>query len=276
VPTISVITAAYAPSAHYIAETIASVAAQELPQGWSLQWVVQEDGVTPVLEKHFAGIPYVSYEASGQQLGIAATRNLALSRVTGSLVRVLDSDDVLLPNALATIVPRFEQNPIHWAVGQADDLMADGTRVPWKSDLPFGIVSAGAVNRWAAAHGGNWPIHCAGLTMRTDSLRAIGGLAGTPNDEDTVMFAALSEVTTGYNDEAVVWLYRQHPAQVTRTTTWRQQSEASRRIALQRLRAVQSVGLAFSAESGQGFRDTAAEVIHVGPAQKDHDKGEYL
>jgi hypothetical protein len=78
--------------------------------------------------------------------------------------------------------------------------------------LPFGRVSAGVANAWAARHGGNWSIHCADLMYRTASVRALGGWAGTPSDDDIVMFAALSEVTDGWFDEALTWLYRQHPS----------------------------------------------------------------
>ncbi len=47
-PTISVITAAYAPTtADYIGDTARSIAEQHLPRGWSLEWVVQEDGDHP-------------------------------------------------------------------------------------------------------------------------------------------------------------------------------------------------------------------------------------
>lgn len=50
---------------------------------------------------------------------------------------------------------------------------------------------------------GNWPIHCAGLMMRTATLRALGGWAATPADDDLAMFAALSKVVDGYNDPAL-------------------------------------------------------------------------
>ena len=47
---ISIITAAYAPLADYFTETIESVVSQELPRGWDLEWLVQEDGETPGLQ----------------------------------------------------------------------------------------------------------------------------------------------------------------------------------------------------------------------------------
>ena len=157
-PTVSILTAAYAPSATYLPATAASVRDQHLPAGWDLEWVIQEDGTSPSLACLFNNQPHVRYAANGAQLGIAVTRNLALSRVAGDLVQILDHDDVLLPDAIALLVDAFESHPIHWAVGAADDLMEDDTRQAWDSALPFGLLPAGTVNQWAEEHGGNWPV----------------------------------------------------------------------------------------------------------------------
>ncbi len=202
-PLISILTSEYAPTATYANETIASVAAQELPAGWKLEWVVQEDGVSPELRETYESISYVHYESNDAQLGLAATRNLALGRVSGDLIQCLDHDDVLLPGAVATLIEAFEEQPIHWAIGQADDLLPDGTRVPFESALPPGLVPAGAANDWAIDHGANWPIHSAGLMIRTSTLRAIGGWPGLPIDDDVTMFAGLSELTASGRDMAV-------------------------------------------------------------------------
>lgn len=269
-PTLSIITAAYAPGAAYLRETIAGVEQQELPAGWELEWVVQEDGAAPCLAHEFANVEFVSYEANGVQLGAAAARNLALSRASGDLIQVLDSDDVLLPGALAKLIPVFDDNRIHWAVGQADDLMPDGSRVPWDSALDYGTVPAGNVNRWAESHGGNWPIHCAGLMLRALSLRAIGGWVGLPGDEDIAMFAALSEIADGCNVDTVTWLYRQHPQQITRSGTTRHLSKDCRRLALQRAKAVRLTGLNFAGQGNCGFVPNA-HLVDIGPALKEEN-----
>jgi glycosyltransferase involved in cell wall biosynthesis len=265
-PLISIVTAAHVPAAAYLAETIDSVRGLVAVPGWELEWVVQEDGARPGLADRFKGVDEVQYEANRAQFGIAATRNLALSRASGSLVRVLDADDVLLPNALTAVVPHFRDSRIHWAVGQADDLMPDGERRPWEPALPYGVLPAGQVNRWAQAHGGNWPIHCAGLTMRTGSVRALGGWAGLPADEDIVLFAALCEIADGYHDPAVTWLYRQHPGQVTRTGGWRAYSATGRTTALRRARAIRRLGMTFA---GSAAVDAPDVEISVGPSVKE-------
>jgi glycosyltransferase involved in cell wall biosynthesis len=275
-PMVSIITAAYAPSAAFLAETIASVASQELPPGWNIEWIVQEDGDSPSLSHHFDSIPYAKYAANGSQLGISGTRNLALDRASGGLLRILDCDDLLLPGALSSLIPYFEERNVHWAVGQADDLMSDGSRVAWDPLIPTGMVKAGAVNDYAISNGGNWPIHCAGLMARTDTVRAVGGYADAPTDEDIVMFAALSEMCDGYNEPSTTWLYRQHENQATRTDAWRERSAIGRRIALHRVQAVRGLRMILSAERLPSLDEAGGSSVTVGPAQKDRGVDEYL
>src|SRR5262249_2657359 len=143
-PLISIITAVHSPIAAYLSEAAAGVAAQRLPEGWELEWLVQEDGSDPV-GRGFG--PGAAYQAGGAALGTATTRSLALSRARGSLVAVLDHDDVLLPSGLATLIAAFGAHPgIGWAVGQADDLI-DGRRVPFTLRYPCGLVPAGQVGK---------------------------------------------------------------------------------------------------------------------------------
>ncbi|QQQ78249.1 glycosyltransferase [Saccharothrix sp. 6-C] len=259
-PTVSVITAAYGPSAHHLAETARGVRAQQLPPGWSLEWVVQEDGERPVLADALGA--QAEYGHNGTRLGIAATRNLALARASGALVQNLDHDDVLLPHALATLIRRFEEHPIHWAVGAADDLLEDGARRSWDSAMPFGLLPAGDVNRWAERHGGNWPVHGGGLMMRADTLRAIGGWTGIPVDDDLAALVAVSELADGWNDPTVTWLYRKHPAQTTRNSHYPGLEDTGRRIALQRAKALRNAGLALTAPPSF---DGGGTDVRVGP-----------
>jgi glycosyltransferase involved in cell wall biosynthesis len=70
------------------------------------------DGENPALSDQMTAIDIVKYQASNARLGISSTRNLALSRASGSLVQTLDHDDILLPNALEALIPRFTEYPI--------------------------------------------------------------------------------------------------------------------------------------------------------------------
>jgi glycosyltransferase involved in cell wall biosynthesis len=268
---ISIITAAYAPLADYFSETIDSVRAQRLPDGWELEWLIQEDGEVPGLEARVAGIPGIKYAPNKAHTGIAATRNLALTRASGDVVQVLDHDDVLLPGAFEKLLPYFDDTSVNWVVGQADDYLSDGTRRTYESALPFGHVAAGVVNTWAMEHDGNWPIHCAGLLMRTQLVRALGGWGGTPVDDDIIMFSALSECADGYNSPETTWLYRIHDRQTHKSAQWRERSSDGRRIALQRIEAIRSVGLKVMGDPSSAPPPAS---VRVGPAAKDGSDGQ--
>lgn len=267
-PLLSIITPEHAPTAKYTNETIAGVAGQSLPGEWELEWIVQEDGDNPQLQPLYEEVDLVSYDANNAQQGVAMTRNMALARATGEFVQVLDHDDVLLPGALSTLIEAFEEDGIHWAVGQADDLLPNGVRRPFDSALPHGLVKAGEANNWAALNHGNWPIHCAGLMMRSDTLRAIGGYPAIPADDDIAMFAALSELTDGYNFSETTWLYRISPNSLSRTETFRSHSVEGRTYALERAVAIRALRLEQEdADFFSGDREDQL-VVNVGPAIK--------
>lgn len=264
-PLLSVLTAVHLAGSGFLAETRASVLSLQLPPDWDLEWVVQEDGpASGEIGEALSGDDRIKHAANGTSLGAATTRNLALARVSGALVQNLDADDLLLPGSAATLITALTaQVSAHWAVGQADDLLPDGSRKSFPPDLPFGLVPAGQANDWAAQHGGNWPIHCAGVMYRTASVRALGGWVAVPFDEDLIMFAALSEVTDGWFDESLTWLYRQHDAQLVRSEKNEAWSETGRRIAMQRARAVELAALSLS---GRGV--DAASAVDIAPSRK--------
>lgn len=259
-PTLSVITAVHQSGADFLGDTIEHLAQQELPAGWELEWLVQEDGTEPKLRHHFDGVPAVAYDANHGQYGPALTRNIALTRATGELTGVLDQDDLLLPGALTRLIGHFDDPRITWAAGQADDLLPDGTRQAYASALPSGVLEPGFVNDWAAEHGGVWPIQLAGLMARTQALRAVGGWGTGPGHEDNTMFVALSEYAAGYNNPSVLWLYRQHDAQMTQHSGPYRRGDG-KLMALQRLHA-------FRHPTAPPLRAEDVSFLEAAPGQK--------
>ncbi len=242
-PLLSVLTAAHAGRAELLTEAGNSVAAQQLPPGWELEWIVQEDGVAPELERVVKQFPFARHAANQEQLGIAMTRNVALSRVDGSLAHVLDSDDLLLPGALAVALAAFEAHPeVHWVAAQADDLLPDGTRRSFALEWPAGLVAPGAFGSYVEERG-ELPVHCAGLTLRPGIVRAVGGWTANPRSEDTAMMVAVSELTPGYITPEVTWLHRWHDTQSTSDGAWRSLRAESALMVRQRAAALKSFQL---------------------------------
>lgn len=244
-PLVSVLTAALADRAGLLPATGESLAAQRLPAGWELEWIIEEDGPEPALAPVAAGFPVASHRALGVRMGVASTRNLALARARGELVHVLDSDDLLVPGGLATVIDAFERHPdIGWVAGQADNLLPDGQRVGFEPISPTGRVEAGAVNDYVLEHG-RGPFHPAGLTLRTDLARAVGGWAALPRAEDMALVVAAAEAAAGYHTPEVTWLYRQHPGQMTRADDWPDLDPACWQAIRQRIESMRRWGKGF-------------------------------
>ena len=242
-PVLSVLTAAIANREEFLLEAGESLLAQRLPEGWRIQWVVQEDGATPGLADLAGKFPIADYAANGEQLGIATTRNIGLTRVTGDLVHVLDCDDLVLPDGLAAAITAFMAHPdVHWVAGQADDLWPDGMRVSFPPVLPPGPLAAGVVSA-LLTEDQPLPIHPAGLTMRTATVRALGGWTASPRGEDNALLAAIAELTPGYLTRDVTWLYRKHVGQTTGLPSFPVLEPVGWAVVRQRVAAVRAIGL---------------------------------
>jgi len=242
-PLLSVLTAAIGERVKLTQEAGESLAAQELPDGWDLEWVVQEDGPDPRLEDVVGRFPFARYEANGERLGIPTTRNIALSRVRGELVHPLDCDDLVLPSGLAVAVEAFTAHPrIHWVANQADDLLPDGTRVPFPLPIPSGPVAPGVISARIGA-GETCNIHPAGVTMRVATVRALGGWVANPRGEDDALILAVTELAPGYLTEEATWLYRKHDGQTMRQPWYPDFTATAMRVVAQRLAALREIGL---------------------------------
>lgn len=242
-PRLSVLTAVYGVPA-YFHELADSVLSQDLPDGWDLEWLIQEDGpATDQVTALAARDERCRTGANGVHRGTAATRNAALARAGGEYVRTVDQDDLLLPGSLADGVNVLRRRPsVHWVAAQADDLTAQGRR-PHPSSLPAGVIAPGTLGDHLLAHA-TVPVHGAGLTVRTVTLRALGGWAGVPRSDDVSVLIALSELTEGYLSPEVTWLYRRHPGQTINAGWWQDLAETSRQHVTQRLLALRALGLA--------------------------------
>ncbi|MGH3852424.1 MAG: glycosyltransferase family 2 protein [Pseudonocardiaceae bacterium] len=252
---LSLITAVHKGRDRHLAETAKSLLKQSLPAGWDFEWLVQEDGgdsgLEDVVEKFAVGDERVRYAANGAALGPGGTRTLALLRARGELIRTLDSDDLLLPGGLSIQIATFSaHSDIQWSVTRLDELMPNKNRVPYLSTLDFGLVPPGLLNENMASHG-RCPVHCAGLMMRADAVRAFGGWMGLPAGEDIGLLAGISEIFYGWHDPAITWLYRRHHEQITESFSrqfWRTLGET---VGAQRSAAIKRLGLTVGASGSK-------------------------
>ncbi len=234
---VSVITPVHAPSVEYLTGAYDSLVKQDMPDGWDWQWLVQEDGRTGALNGVMPDDPRISI-GGGRPGGPGVARTLALSRIAGALVKVLDADDQLTAGALARDIAAFETHPhIGWTTSRVLDLMPDGSTVGWDKDPDGGLIGRGAVLAFWQANGYRAQVHPATLCIRRDLLLALGGWMALPASEDTGLLLAASAVSEGYFTREHGLLYRKWPGQVTSQAAHREPIEYEGRMKIIEARA---------------------------------------
>lgn len=231
-PLVSIITPAYAPDADHLTAAYESVASQELPAGWELEWLVQEDGATGAARTILATDDRIRH-GENRHLGVAMTRNLALALARGWLVKNLDADDVLQPGVLARDIDCLtSEHGVQWSTSRVLDLMPDGTLVGFDNDPEPGRIAAGSVVEHWRQHSYRLPVHPTTVCMRRDLAVAMGGWMAVPGSEDTGLLVAASTVADGWFHSEVGLHYRKHPGQQTATATHTEMSEWHARMSL--------------------------------------------
>lgn len=218
---ISVITPVYRGQADWLDQAYQSLRDQDLPAEWEWEWLVQADGENEQLPLPAEALADIRVKtASGPKGGPAIARNLALARSTGSLIAVLDADDVLTPGALARSIEILTRYPdIGWTACRALDLMPDGTLVSHLSEPGQGLLSRGQIfSRWYDAYY-ELPVHPATICIRREWLLAVGGWMAMPAAEDAGMLLAVQAMVPGWYIPEVGLHYRKHPDQITNSLT---------------------------------------------------------
>jgi glycosyltransferase involved in cell wall biosynthesis len=123
---VSVITAAHVVTVPYLLEAYESLVVQELPAGWSWEWLLQEDGQTGAVAAVIPDDPRISV-GSARPGGPGVTRTMAMARAQGELVRNLDADDKLLPGAIARDIKVLTEHPtVGWMTSRLLNWLPDG------------------------------------------------------------------------------------------------------------------------------------------------------
>lgn len=194
-PTISIVTAVIDGRHQYLQDAYRSIIKQDLPDGWDWQWVIQEDGTTGRPLAVLPTDPRIS-TGTGKRGGAAVARTVALSRVTGVLLRQLDADDELPVGALKRDILTLQQHPdIAWCVSPALDLLPDGSLRPGPRDPAPGPVPPGLFANGEQA--GVLQVVGGTLCTYTELVRALGGWLALPAEEDVALLLAAEAVAPG-------------------------------------------------------------------------------
>ncbi|MFD5565883.1 glycosyltransferase family 2 protein [Kitasatospora griseola] len=240
---ISVVTPVYEGGHQFLGEAYQSLLAQELPDGWNWEWIVQEDGQTGVPGRMLpADDSRVSYN-TGRRGGAAMARTMALARVTGPMVRALDADDLLPEGALRRGIEALLAHPtVGWAVSPAVDLLPDGTLRSSSLDPEAGPLAPGLIADSYRAD--RYAVMGTTLTVYTELLHAVGGWPAVPASEDAALLLLLEAVAPGWMIAEPGEIYRKHNGQVTaQPAHWEQaERDALSTVLLTRLDALRRTG----------------------------------
>ncbi|HEU5426433.1 MAG TPA: glycosyltransferase family A protein [Actinocrinis sp.] len=220
---LSIVTPILDPRPDYLAQAYESLASQEMPSGWEWEWVVQEDGRTGGVARLLPPDPRVRVGTGRPHGGVGQTRNMALARSRGELVKAFDGDDVMGEGVLERDIRVLSDSGdggdggdgVQWATSRALDLLPDGSTVASEHDPEPGRLEPGSVADYWRSHGYRLPVHGVTLCMRRSLLVALGGWMGVPGSDDTGLLIAASVVSPGYFHDEVGLYYRKWPGQVT-------------------------------------------------------------
>lgn len=229
---ISVVTAAYAPVPEYLTAAYRSLRDQQLPAGWEWQWVVQQDGHSGDVARILPDDQRISL-GTGRRAGAAVTRTMCLSRAAGELIKVLDSDDQLLPGTLAReIAVHTTLAEIGWTTACVLDLLPDGSTAGFDLNPPEGSIERGEVLDHWQSHGYRAQVHPATLCIRRELVFALGGWMALPASGDTGLLLAASALAAGYFIAEPGLLYRKWPGQMTSQSEHTDATERPARMAV--------------------------------------------
>lgn len=241
----TVITAVYDGGETYLEDLAEGMfrQADQMPSGWSLEWLVQEDGTTG---RPLRNIPDASWIRPGQARagGAAVARTMAMSRASGEIIRTVDADDLLTDGALDRDIDTLTRTGAAWCISAALDLLPDGSTRPGPRDPAEGWLT---YEDLLAGYPSEFAVVATNLAARTELLHALGGWPALPAWETIGAVLRCAAVAPGWmiGADQPGGFYRKHDAQTTSRPTYaatadfgalahvvRQQAEALHALAL--------------------------------------------
>ena len=205
----------------YLCSCVASLAAQFFT---SLEIIIVDDGSTDgtsqILDELISSNPGLSIKRARNlhTLGIAASRNHALSLAEGEYVAVLDGDDLCRPDRLAKQASFLDANPKCFCVGStATSISAEGTP---QGIMDYGVRTHEQIVEWFLA-GCNPIINSSTMFRRREAVETLGGYktegpAAVVEDLDFWYRAILAGLRFQVLPDPLVF-YRSNPAGHTLT-----------------------------------------------------------
>lgn len=187
------------PEAPYLHEAYLSLRNQDA--NW--EWILQFDGEAWDPPDYLKDDPRVHVRSNGAKLGVAATRNLALTRAGGEFVQILDADDQLHSGSMeALLEPLLADESLAFCVARTDHLDGDKMRERdaaqddhGRARIPKpdgGVLKPGELTDYWL-HYERMPYATQGTLWRKKFLLAYGGQVALDTGEDSCAALAVAE-----------------------------------------------------------------------------------
>ncbi|MEM7662560.1 MAG: glycosyltransferase family 2 protein [Pseudomonadota bacterium] len=173
--------------------------------------IVIDDGSNDETETVVRGLSSdIEFIAKPENSGKAASLNLGIKKATGSLIWIMDDDDIALPHALETLTDLLDQNPdAGFAYGRhmrfSED--ASGTRTElgtgyWQTCTPEDFLTQTLEDFFP---------HQPGMLIRKSLFETVGRFdADLKRSQDYEMLIRLARAAPCANTDDIVFLQRQH------------------------------------------------------------------
>ncbi|GAA2720682.1 MULTISPECIES: glycosyltransferase family A protein [Streptomyces] len=175
------------------------------------------------------------------KVGSAAARNLALTQAEGDWVQYADDDDVFPAEAFAVRHDYARANGLGWVAGWLADLFPDGSTRVWKCPVPPGLLAPGEVWTYWPTPQATMPLGQTQIIARRELVQAAAGHGGLPQGEDFVYVCALTSLSAGALLPVVIYHYRQHSEQMTKSSNHSRLEGVAREFSWQHGRQLRTV-----------------------------------
>jgi glycosyltransferase involved in cell wall biosynthesis len=206
-PEVSVIIPCYN-CVRFVRQTIDSVLMQD---GVSFEIIAVNDGSTDGTLALLESIPEIGKVITQTNSGSGAARNTGAAAARGKYLHFLDSDDLLLPGAMRTLVALLDDTEAGFAYGQATWIDVDGKRT---TDSTMGYHSPGKNTMQAVCRGALFQ-PSAGM-FRRDIFDKVGGFYTPGDSEDWELLFRYAGLSEGVMSPKAVLEYRYHVQSKTR------------------------------------------------------------
>lgn len=140
---LTAIICAHNPRADYLGQTLAALAAQVVPAGVTLDFLLIDNGSTPALAPDLTQLGAVFQTTRivcEPTLGLTHARLRSFAEAQGEILLYIDDDNILAPDYIAQVLAAFEADPTLGAIGGKSLPRYETPPPGWFEDLGISLA----------------------------------------------------------------------------------------------------------------------------------------